>query len=134
MYLFEDIYSHVFIPRFGISGAWVEVGFSVDITKQLFKVVKPMHIPLAKYELELPHILTTPEKYVIYYINYIYIRIYTKFNFRYFIRCSSNLEEILSYCPLPFFLTNNFISLWLFFFPYWIATECFHPSIIYSSL
>ena len=41
-------------------GYKVEVGFSIDITKQLFKVVKPMHIPLAKYELELLHILTTP--------------------------------------------------------------------------
>lgn len=53
-------------------GHKVEAGFSIDITKKLFKVVKPMHIPLAKYELELPHILTTLKIYVIYYINYIY--------------------------------------------------------------
>ena len=29
-------------------------------------MVKPTHIELAKYELELPHILTTPEKYMLY--------------------------------------------------------------------
>lgn len=49
-------------------GHKVEVRFSIDTTKQLFKVVKPTYIPLAKYELELPHILTTPEKYMLYII------------------------------------------------------------------
>lgn len=54
-------------------GYKVEVGFSIDITKQLFKVFKPMHIPLAKYELELLHILTTPEKYICYILYKLYI-------------------------------------------------------------